>query len=161
MDKILIVNGPNLKFLGKRNVEIYGNDDMDRALELISTLPNAPELEVFQSNHEGEIIDRLELARQEYLDNTLMGIVLNAGAFTHTSLALADCLAWINIPFVEVHLSNILARASSGGSASDLLRSTSLFANYSIGLIAGFGIESYVLAVQALMGYKAKSNLIL
>jgi len=93
----------------------------------------------FQSNSEGALIDRLEEAWKVKSD----GIVLNAGAYTHTSLALADCLAWIRIPCVEVHLSNVHARQSA-------MRHTSLIARHCIGAIAGFGIMSYALAVQAL-----------
>ena len=97
------------------------------------------DLEQFQSNSEGALIDRLEEAWKAKVD----GIVLNAGAYTHTSLALADCLAWIKIPCVEVHLSNVHARQSA-------IRHTSLIARHCIGAIAGFGIMSYALAVQAL-----------
>ncbi len=126
--KILIINGPNLGNLGKREPEIYGNVGMD-----------------------------IVFARTEFLEGKIIGIVLNAGAFTHTSLALADCLSWIKVPYVEVHISNILARSAGAKSAADTLRSQSLIASQSIGIIAGFGLDSYVLAVEALIRYKTKN----
>lgn len=140
---ILVINGPNLGFLGQRQPEVYGSQGMDALPGLVERLlgDNARHirLTLFQSNSEGVLIDRLEEAWKAKVD----GVVLNAGAYTHTSLALADCLAWIRIPCVEVHLSNVHARASS-------LRHTSLIARHCIGAIAGFGIMSYALAVQAL-----------
>lgn len=140
---ILVVNGPNLGFLGQRQPEVYGSQGMDALPELVQRLlgENARHvaLTLFQSNSEGALIDRLEEAWKA----NVYGLVLNAGAYTHTSLALADCLAWIRIPCVEVHLSNVHARASA-------IRHQSLIARHCIGAIAGFGIMSYALAVQAL-----------
>ena len=140
---ILVVNGPNLGFLGQRQPEVYGSQGMDALPELVQRLlgENARHvaLTLFQSNSEGALIDRLEEAWKARVH----GLVLNAGAYTHTSLALADCLAWIRIPCVEVHLSNVHARASA-------IRHQSLIARHCIGAIAGFGIMSYALAVQAL-----------
>lgn len=141
--EILIVNGPNLGFLGQRQPELYGTEGMDALPALVEKLLGADagriRLTRFQSNSEGLLIDRLEEAWKAKVD----GLVLNAGAYTHTSLALADCLAWIKIPCVEVHLSNVHARQSS-------MRHTSLIARHCIGAIAGFGVMSYALAVQAL-----------
>ena len=140
---ILVVNGPNLGYLGQRQPEVYGSQGMDALPELVQRLlgENARHvtLTLFQSNSEGALIDRLEEAWKA----NVHGLVLNAGAYTHTSLALADCLAWIRIPCVEVHLSNVHARASA-------IRHQSLIARHCIGAIAGFGIMSYALAVQAL-----------
>jgi 3-dehydroquinate dehydratase-2 len=140
---ILVINGPNLGFLGQRQPEVYGSQGMDALPEMVERLLGERardiRLELFQSNSEGALIDRLEEAWKAKVD----GVVLNAGAYTHTSLALADCLAWIRIPCVEVHLSNVHARALS-------LRHTSLIARHCIGAIAGFGIMGYALAVQAL-----------
>ena len=140
---ILVVNGPNLGFLGQRQPEVYGSQGMDALPELVQRLlgENARHvaLTLFQSNSEGALIDRLEEAWKA----KVQGLVLNAGAYTHTSLALADCLAWTRIPCVEVHLSNVHARASA-------IRHQSLIARHCIGAIAGFGIMSYALAVQAL-----------
>lgn len=138
------MNGPNLGALGVRQPELYGTEGMDALPPLIEEFLGAKaqafSLAFFQSNHEGVLIDRLEQARRE----GVAGVVLNAGAFTHTSLALADCLAWIQLPCVEVHISNILAR-------SNPLRHQSLFARHTIGSISGFGIMGYALAVQALV----------
>ncbi|MFA7166622.1 MAG: type II 3-dehydroquinate dehydratase [Desulfoplanes sp.] len=141
---ILILNGPNLGFLGKRQPEIYGSQSMDDLPVLLETVMGAQakavRIDLFQSNSEGGLIDRLEKAWE---DKTA-GIVLNAGAYTHTSLALADALAWIHIPCIEVHISNVNARANT-------LRHTSLIAPSCIGVIAGLGILGYALAVQALV----------
>lgn len=115
--KILILNGPNLGALGRRQPEIYGNDGMDAAFAMIRDMLGPPrpgeepvELDYFQSNHEGELIDRLEKTRQDGPGHA-DGVAFNAGAYTHTSLALADCLAWIGVPCVEVHISNVFARS--------------------------------------------------
>jgi len=141
--EFLVINGPNLGYLGQRQPEIYGSRGMDALDGLVGRLLGADaahiRLSLFQSNSEGALIDRLEEAWKAKVD----GLVLNAGAYTHTSLALADCLAWIKIPCVEVHLSNVHARNSN-------LRHTSLIGRHCIGAIAGFGIMSYALAVQAL-----------
>ena len=141
--EFLIVNGPNLGFLGQRQPEVYGTEGMDALPALVEKLLGADagriRLTRFQSNSEGLLIDRLEEAWKAKVD----GLVLNAGAYTHTSLALADCLAWIRIPCVEVHLSNVHARQTS-------MRHTSLIARHCVGAIAGFGVMSYALAVQAL-----------
>jgi len=141
--RILIMNGPNLGALGVRQPEIYGRQGMDAVPGLVHALlgprSNQAQLDFFQSNHEGALLDRLEQTHHEKQD----GIVLNAGAFTHTSLALADCLAWIQAPCVEVHISNIFAR--------EAIRQQSLLARHAVGVISGFGILGYALAVQALM----------
>jgi len=140
---ILILNGPNLGALGKRQPEIYGNNTMDILPELVQQVLGenyqSVSLEFYQNNSEGKLIDRIEQAKEEGID----GIVLNAGAYTHTSLALADCLAWIELPVVEVHLSNVLAR-------SEPMRQKSFIGRHVIGVIAGFGMMSYALAVQSL-----------
>jgi 3-dehydroquinate dehydratase-2 len=141
---ILILNGPNLGYIGKRQPEIYGSQTMDDMPDILRQImgsnANAVALRHFQANSEGALIDRLELART---DGT-HGVVFNAGAYTHTSLAIADCLAWIGVPCVEVHISNIWARTDQP------LRQQSLMGAQCIGVIAGFGILGYGLAVQAL-----------
>jgi len=141
--EILVMNGPNLGALGERQPEIYGTQGMESLQGVVDMLLQERSKDVrlthFQSNSEGAMIDRLEQARAERMH----GVVLNAGAYTHTSLALADCLAWVDIPCVEVHLSNVLARGES-------LRHKSLMGRHVIGVIAGFGLLSYGLAVQAL-----------
>ncbi len=141
----LILNGPNLGHIGKRQPEIYGSRTMEDLPELLGQVmgPGADDVTLvhFQSNSEGALIDRLEKAREEGVD----GVVFNAGAYTHTSLAIADCLAWIGIPCVEVHISNIWARTDQP------LRQQSLMGERCVGVIAGFGILGYALGVQALM----------
>ncbi len=144
MLKILLINGPNLNSVGQREPHIYGHEGLDKIPDYIKeVLQNKAEhvhIAYFQSNHEGALIDRLEQARKEGID----GIVLNAGAFTHTSLALADCLAWIQIPFVEVHISNVHARTEE-------IRHKTLIGRHAMGIISGFGLHSYALGVQALV----------
>lgn len=142
--KYLILNGPNLGHIGARQPEIYGSQGLDCLPALLKELNGGADLGIellfHQSNFEGNLIDRLEKARREGLD----GVAFNAGALTHTSLALADCLAWIGVPCVEVHLSNIFARTD------EPLRQKSLMGKSCIGVVAGFGILGYALAVLAL-----------
>ncbi len=143
--KILVVNGPNLKFIGKRDTQVYGFDSIYDLHDILNAnykdLISRVSMEIFQANGEGAIIDRLEKAWQ----SKVYGMVINPGAYTHTSLALADCLGWIRIPYVEVHLSNIWSR--------DTIRHQSLTARHSLGVIAGFGIMSYVYGLQALVDF--------
>lgn len=135
--KILIINGPNLNLLGKREPEIYGSQSMETVLDELSKLC---EIEYFQSNHEGALIDKLHSVG---FDSSYTGIVLNAGAYTHTSLALADAIAAIETPVVEVHISNVHAREE--------IRQRSMISAVCKGVIAGFGLQSYRLGVEALM----------
>ena len=148
--RILLLNGPNLGTLGIRQPEIYGQQGMDAVPGLVSVLlgPRSDQvrLDFFQSNHEGVLLDKLEQAHHEKRD----GIVFNAGAYTHTSLALADCLAWIGVPCVEVHVSNVFAR--------ERLRRQSMLARHAIGVISGFGILGYALGVQALVHHCDKNE---
>ncbi|MBU1040221.1 MAG: 3-dehydroquinate dehydratase [Proteobacteria bacterium] len=147
--KYLVLNGPNLGHIGERQPEIYGSQGLDSLPGLLKELSGEAaegiELLYHQSNFEGNLIDRLEKARREGLD----GVAFNAGALTHTSLAIADCLAWIGIPCVEVHLSNIFARTD------EPLRQKSLMGKSCIGVVAGFGILGYALAVLALERHNA------
>lgn len=137
--KILIINGPNLNLIGVREPGIYGSATFDSALERLRGLYPDIELEYFQSNHEGAIIDRLHAAG---FGDAYAGIILNAGAYTHTSLAIADAIAAIKVPVVEVHISNVAAREE--------IRHRSLIAPVCRGSIAGFGLDSYRLAVEAI-----------
>ena len=137
--KILIIKGPNLNLLGVREPGIYGSATFDSALERLRGLYPDIELEYFQSNHEGAIIDRLHAAG---FGDAYAGIILNAGAYTHTSLAIADAIAAIKVPVVEVHISNVAAREE--------IRHRSLIAPVCRGSIAGFGLDSYRLAVEAI-----------
>ncbi len=136
--KILIINGPNLNLLGKREPEIYGHQSMETILDKVSKLCD---IEYFQSNHEGAIIDKLH---EVGYNHAYKGIVLNAGAYTHTSLAIADAIAAIELPVIEVHISNVHAREN--------IRHTSFISGACRGVIAGFGLDSYRLGVEALIG---------
>lgn len=136
--KVLILNGPNLNLLGRREPEIYGSETMDKVL---ADLRGKWEIEYFQSNHEGDIIDKIH---EVGFNAEYAGIVLNAGAYTHTSLAIADAIAAIKIPVVEVHISNVHAR--------EHIRHISLISSVCRGVIAGFGVDSYRLGVEALVG---------
>lgn len=141
MVKILIINGPNLNLLGVREPEIYGRVSMDDYLKALAVdYPNV-DIDYFQSNHEGELVDRLQEAG---FDESLRGIILNAGAYTHTSLALYDAIKAIERPVVEVHISNPQARAEE-------IRYRSLIAPACRGTIAGFGMDSYRLAIESLL----------
>ena len=143
MYKILVLNGPNLGALGVREPKIYGTKGLDAIPDLVRKVMGAEfdkiELSFFQSNSEGTLIDRMELAKRD----NVSGIAFNAGAYTHTSLAIADCLAWIKIPCIEVHISNVFAREED-------IRRHSYMAKQVVGLISGFGVMSYALAVRAL-----------
>lgn len=137
---VLIINGPNLNLLGEREPGTYGSDSYKSICEEISA--KAAELgfegcECFQSNHEGEIIDRIHSARLEF-----SGIVLNAGAYTHYSYAIRDAIAAVRIPVIEVHMSNIHKREE--------FRHHSVISPVCAGQIAGFGKESYILGLYAL-----------
>ena len=136
MKKIIIINGPNLNLLGKRELETYGNQSFESYMkELVVEFPNV-ELTSFQSNVEGEIINKI----QESGFN-LDGIILNAGGYTHTSVAIADAIAAIKTPVIEVHISNVYAREE--------YRHQSLMAKNCKGVIAGFGLDSYKLAIDS------------
>ena len=137
MKKVLIINGPNLNLLGRREPGIYGNETMESCL---TELRELCDVEYFQSNHEGEIIDKLHAVG---FDCSYAGIVLNAGAYTHTSVAIADAISAIEIPVVEVHISNVHAR--------EQFRHHSMISGVCKGVIAGFGLDSYRLGVEALI----------
>lgn len=140
MKRILIINGPNLNLLGTRQPEIYGNVSMDEYLAALRADYPAHEIDYYQSNHEGDIVDRLQEAAQ---GQPVDGIVLNAAAYTHTSIAIADAVAAIDIPVVEVHISNIFGRQE--------FRHRSLLSAVARGIITGFGLDSYRLAVDAII----------
>ncbi len=135
MKKICIINGPNLNLLGKREPEIYGNSSMDQYLvELKSQFPSFS-IELFQSNVEGEIINKLHSVGFD-----IEGILLNAGGYTHTSVAIADAISSIETKVVEIHISNPMARESE--------RHFNLISKNCVGSISGFGMESYTLGLQ-------------
>jgi 3-dehydroquinate dehydratase II len=132
--KILIINGPNLNLLGKRETEIYGATSFETYLEELKKKFTGIELAYFQSNIEGELINALQKA-----DSSCSGIILNAGAYTHTSVALADTIAAIKTPVIEVHISNIFSRED--------FRHVSYLGAKCVGSISGFGLMSYELAL--------------
>lgn len=131
--KLLIVNGPNLNLLGQRNVQIYGSQSFEDYFLELKTHFSSIQIEYFHSNVEGEIINALQGSDAD-------GIILNAGGYTHTSVAIRDCVEAVTAPVVEVHLSNIAARES--------FRHESLIAPVCVGSIMGFGLRSYELAVR-------------
>lgn len=136
--KILIINGPNLNLLGTRDTGIYGTGTLEELQNFISNSFKEHEISFFQSNIEGEIINKL----QEAMVDGTQGIVTNLGAYTHTSVALRDALEPINFSKVEVHISNIHAR--------ETFREKSLTGEVMDGIITGFGKYSYILGVQAI-----------
>ncbi len=137
--RILVIHGPNLNLLGEREPGIYGSDSIENLNSSIidRAKDQGLECEIFQSNHEGAIIDKLHAAR-----NSFDGVVINAGAYTHYSYAIRDAIAAVKIPCIEVHISNVFAR--------DEFRSKSVIAPVCKGSISGFGFGSYFLAIQAL-----------
>lgn len=140
MKKILILNGPNLNLQGTRDVEIYGTTTFEQYIEeLGKRFEQSVEFEYFQSNIEGELINQIHASVGRF-----DGIVLNAGGYTHTSVALRDAIAAVKTPVVEVHISSILAREE--------FRHTSMIAPVAVGSIMGFGLDSYRLGVEALLG---------
>jgi 3-dehydroquinate dehydratase-2 len=138
--KILIMNGPNLNLLGRREPAIYGSNNMESCLEDLRKHYPQVTIDYFQSNSEGALIDRLH---EVGFDSDYCGVVLNAGAYTHTSLAIADAISAIETPVVEVHISNVHAREE--------VRHHSMISPVVAGVIAGFGLYSYRLGVEALL----------
>ena len=145
MKKILVIHGPNLNLLGSREVDVYGKVTIDQINTDLNKSAKAKKasLEIVQSNHEGEIVDLIGKAKGKF-----DGILINPAAYTHTSVAIRDALSAVNIPTVEVHLSNIYAREE--------FRHTSLIAPVASGQVSGFGKTSYLLGLEALLGLVAK-----
>lgn len=134
---ILIINGPNLNLIGNREPGIYGNQNMDDYIRQICEKFHEDKITYFQSNIEGEIVNTIQ-----YADKIAEGLIINAGAYTHTSLSIADAIRNLSIPVIEVHISNIYAR--------ETLRHKSLIAKNCSGSIVGLGLEGYGLAVKYL-----------
>lgn len=132
--KILVINGPNLNLLGNREINIYGKQTIEEILKTVASKYPTTTLDYLQSNVEGELVNFLQDANERY-----DGIILNAAAYTHTSIAIADAIKAIQTPVVEVHLSNIFTREKE--------RHTSLISANCIGSISGFGPASYELAI--------------
>ena len=142
---ILLINGPNLNLLGTREPEIYGNQTLDQIEnELIQIAKqNGFKLECFQSNHEGKLVDKIQASI-----GNINGILINAGALTHTSVSLRDALVGSNIPFIELHISNIFNREG--------FRKKSFLTDKAIGIISGFGVYSYFLSLEAMINFLKK-----
>ena len=139
---LLLINGPNLNLVGKREPSIYGSQTLEEIQEELINLAIGLDarLQFFQSNSEGEMIDRI----QESV-GSIDGILINAGAYTHTSIALRDSLLGVDIPYVEVHLSNIYSRED--------FRHKSFLSDKALGMVCGFGPISYQLALQGIVSY--------
>ena len=135
---LLILNGPNLNLLGQREPEVYGNQSFDSYFDELKLLFPSVQLDYFQSNVEGEIINKLQEVGFSY-----DGILLNAGAYTHTSVAISDCVKAITSPVIEVHISNTFSR--------ETFRHQSYISPNAKGVIIGFGLKSYALAIQSFL----------
>ena len=144
MIKILVIHGPNLNLLGKREPEIYGKVTIDQINKKLKDIAKKKKvaLEIFQSNHEGEIVDKIGGAKNKY-----SALLINPAAYTHTSVAIRDAISAVDIPTVEVHLSNIYARED--------FRHNSLIASVAKGQISGFGMDSYIYGLDAAINLSA------
>lgn len=138
MKKIMIINGPNLNLLGTREVDIYGNVSFESYLENLKKKYSNVDIDFFQSNIEGELINKIQEVGFIY-----DGIVLNAAAYTHTSVGISDSIAAVSSPVIEVHISNIHAREE--------FRSKSLISKNVKGIVCGFGLKSYDLAIDSII----------
>ncbi len=139
--KILVVHGPNLNLLGQREADIYGETTLEEINQRLNekAKENGVTLETFQSNHEGEIVDEIGKSKE----NEIQAILINPAAYTHTSIAIRDALAAVSIPTVEIHLSNVYAREE--------FRHKSLISPVVHGQVCGFGVNSYMLGLDALI----------
>ncbi len=146
MKKILVIHGPNLDLLGKRETDIYGTATLKNINSQLSALAKKQKMQLsfFQSNHEGQIVDTIGKAKKK----GFAAILINPAAYTHTSVAIRDAIAAVSLPTVEVHLSNIYARED--------FRHTSLIAPVSKGQITGFGAQSYLLGLNAIISLLTK-----
>lgn len=145
--KILVIHGPNLNLLGEREEDIYGSESLEQINNTIEAVAKEKGLqaEIFQSNHEGEIVDKIGQARKAF-----DCIIINPAAYTHTSVAIRDALLAVKLPVIEVHLSNIYTREE--------FRQKSLVSSVCVGQISGFGPNSYYLALEAAAGYLKKTG---
>jgi 3-dehydroquinate dehydratase-2 len=139
--RISVLNGPNLNLLGQREPEVYGRTTLGEIEEMVreAARSQGAEIDWFQTNHEGALVEAVQA-----LKGRADGALINAAALTHSSLALRDALLAVQVPFVELHLSNIFAREPA--------RRQSMIADLALGMVTGFGPQSYVLALQALVG---------
>ena len=136
--KLLILNGPNLNLQGRRDKSVYGAESFEEFIPRLRTLYPAIEIDYTQSNIEGELIDTLHKAEGEY-----DGVLFNAGGYTHTSVALRDAIDAVSVPVIEIHISNVAAREE--------FRHTSLIGATCVGTIAGVGLDSYRLGIEAML----------
>lgn len=143
--KLLVINGPNLNLLGKREPSVYGSLTLDEIMNGLKARYSDLEIDSYQSNVEGELINALQQADRDY-----NGIVLNAGGYTHTSVAIRDAISAISIPVVEVHMSNTAAREE--------FRHNSLIAGVCLASVSGFGANSYALAIEGLKAHLEKAR---
>jgi 3-dehydroquinate dehydratase II len=148
--KILVLNGPNLNLLGQREPHLYGHTTLKDVEKMCKTCCEklGLTLETCQSNHEGVMLDEIQRVGREVAKGEHLGIVLNAGAFTHTSIALHDAIKGANVPVIEVHISNVHAR--------EAFRHHSYISPAAKGIIVGFGVLGYELGIEALVKMKAK-----
>ena len=147
MKKIIILNGPNLNLLGEREKSQYGEftlNDIEKNCQDFAK-KNDIKLSLFQSNIEGELVEKIQTSRKEQ-----DGLIINAGGYTHTSVAILDALKILKIPIIELHISNIYNRES--------FRHNSLISNVAKGVICGFGKEGYVMALSSMLGYLKNEN---
>lgn len=144
--KLLIINGPNLNLLGKRQPEIYGSKTFDQFFSELQFGFQEVELASYQSNVEGELINKLQEAQEKEFD----GVIMNPGAYTHTSLAIADAVASIDVPVVEVHISNVMDREE--------IRHISMISKNAAGTVTGFGLMGYKLAIQSFLNKRESAQ---
>ena len=147
MNKIIILNGPNLNLLGEREKNQYGNftlKDIEMSCKKFANANNI-DLSMFQSNIEGELVEKIQISRKEQ-----QGLIINAGGYTHTSVAIHDALKIIKIPIIELHISNIYNREE--------FRHKSLISKVAKGIICGFGSNGYIMALNAMLRYLKNEN---
>jgi 3-dehydroquinate dehydratase-2 len=146
MANVLVLNGPNLNLLGTREPEKYGHDTLQNIEDRLASLASDHQIAFFQSNVEGELINRIHQAQVDKVDF----ILINPAAFTHTSIALRDAMLAVNIPFIEIHLSNVYARES--------FRHHSYLSNIAVAVISGLGAQGYELALAAALSRVAETE---
>ena len=148
MSRILVLNGPNLNLLGSREPDIYGTQTLDELMTALGTLATefSCTVEALQSNAEGALVDRIHQAAQD----KVKFIIFNPGAYTHTSIALRDALLAVNIPFIEVHLSNVFAREE--------FRQISYLSDIAVGVISGLGVHGYEMALRTAVALLAEKS---
>jgi 3-dehydroquinate dehydratase II len=152
MTAVLVLNGPNLNLLGVREPETYGTATLSEVEKLCREVTDELgwDLDFRQTNHEGELVEAIQQAGVDQREANLAGVVLNAGAYTHTSIALADAIAGIGVRVIEVHISNVYAR--------EAFRHHSYISAHAAGIIVGLGVSGYPLAIRALAGLESKGD---